>query len=432
MSEARAREIVDQLKGRGRHAYFVGGCVRDLLLGIAPKDYDVATDARPDELLQMYPQAAQVGAHFGVVLVDGVEVATFRSDAGYSDGRRPDQVVFESDPREDALRRDFTINGLFLEPDTGEVLDFSGGRADLADGVIRAIGDPETRFAEDHLRLLRAVRFAARFGFTIEPATLAAIQRLASRIVDVSAERVRDELNRILTEGAARRGLELLDATGLLEYLLPEVKRYQGVEQPPQYHPEGDVWTHTMLMLEGMREPSVTLAWGVLLHDCGKPDTFVRADRIRFNGHVEHGVHIARGILRRLRFSNDEAAQIEALIAHHMQFKDVPNMRESTLKRFLRLPRFDEHMALHYLDVASSNRNFSSHEMVEQKLQELGEEHLRPAPLLTGRDLIAAGYTPGPQFSKWLELVEDAQLEGRIHTAAEALELVRKAHEPGC
>lgn len=425
MPEARAREIVDQLKARGHHAYFVGGCVRDLLLGIAPKDYDVATDARPDELLRLYPYAAQVGAHFGVVLVDGVEVATFRSDAGYSDGRRPDQVVFESGPREDALRRDFTINGLFLEPDSGEVLDFSTGRDDLAAGLIRAIGDPETRFAEDHLRLLRAVRFAARFGFTIEPATLEAMQRLAPRIVDVSAERVRDELNRILTEGGARYGFELLDSTGLLAHLLPEVKRYQGVEQPPEYHPEGDVWTHTMLMLEAMDHPTVTLAWGVLLHDCGKPDTFVRADRIRFNGHVEQGIQIARRILRRLRFSNDEAAQIEALIAHHMQFKDVPAMRESTLKRFLRLPRFDEHMALHYLDVAFSNRNFSSHQMVERKLQELGHEQLKPKPLLTGHDLIAAGYQPGPQFSKWLELVEDAQLEGRIHTAEEALELIR-------
>ncbi|HCC56730.1 MAG TPA: phosphohydrolase [Solibacterales bacterium] len=422
---ARAREIVDQLKGRGHQAYFVGGCVRDLLLGIAPKDYDVATDARPAELLRMYPHAAQVGAHFGVVLVDGVEVATFRSDAGYSDGRRPDQVVFESGPREDALRRDFTINGLFLEPDTGEVLDFATGRADLAAGLIRAIGDPDKRFAEDHLRLLRAVRFAARFRFSIEPVTFSAIERLASRIADVSAERVRDELNRILTEGGARYGFELLDATGLLAYLLPEVKRYQGVEQPPEYHPEGDVWTHTMLMLEAMDHPSVPLAWGVLLHDCGKPDTFVRADRIRFNGHVEQGIQIARGILRRLRFSNEEAAQIEALIAHHMQFKDVPNMRQSTLKRFLRLPRFDEHMALHYLDVAFSNRNFSSHQMVEQKLQELGHEQLKPAPLLTGNDLIAAGYTPGPQFAKWLELVEDAQLEGRVSTAEEALELIR-------
>ena len=427
MPEARAREIVDQLKGRGHLAYFVGGCVRDLLLGIAPKDYDVATDARPAELLRMYPQAAQVGAHFGVVLVDGVEVATFRSDAGYSDGRRPDQVVFESGPREDALRRDFTINGLFLEPDSGEVLDFSTGRADLAAGLIRAIGEPETRFAEDHLRLLRAVRFAARFGFSIEPATFAAMQRLAGRIVDVSAERVREELNRILTEGGARRGFELLDGSGLLEHLLPEVKRYQGVEQPPQYHPEGDVWTHTMLMLEGMHGPSVPLAWGVLLHDCGKPDTFVRADRIRFNGHVERGVAIARGILRRLRFSNDEAAQIEALIAHHMHFKDVPNMRQSTLKRFLRMPRFGEHLALHYLDVASSSGNFASHQMVEQKLEELGEEQLQPAPLLTGRDLIAAGYAPGPQFAKWLELVEDAQLEGRITTAEEALELIRES-----
>ncbi len=427
--EARATAIATALKTRGFEAYFVGGCVRDLLLGIEPKDYDIATDAQPAQLVEMFPGANQVGAHFGVVLVNGVEVATYRSDASYSDGRRPDHVLFEREARQDALRRDFTINGLFLDPESREVLDYVGGRDDLAARVVRAIGDPQLRFAEDHLRLLRAVRFAARLNFTIDPATLTAMRASAANIRDVSAERVRDELTRILTEGGARRGLELLDESGLLEYVLPEVKRYQGVEQPPEYHPEGDVWTHTMLMLGALEHPSPTLAWGVLLHDAGKPATFVRADRIRFNGHVEKGVEIARNIFQRLRFSNDDAAQIEALIAHHMRFADVPHMRESTLKRFLRLPRFDEHLALHALDVTFSNKNFASHDLVRQKLDDFGHEQLKPAPLITGRDLIDMGFQPGPLFSAVLAAVEDAQLEGAITTAEQARELAKKLME---
>ncbi len=404
--------------------------MRDLLLGCEPKDYDIATDAPPDRLVELFPNSDRVGAHFGVVLVreNGahVEVATFRSDRAYEDGRRPTKVHFESDPRQDVLRRDFTINALLLDPVNGEVLDFVGGREDLKARIIRAIGDPEVRFREDHLRLLRAVRFAARLNFRIEEGTFAAIARLSPLILTVSAERVRDELARILTEGGARRGFELLDGAGLLERILPEIAAMKGVEQPPEFHPEGDVWTHTFMMLEALRNPSVTLALGVLLHDVGKPPTFRIADRIRFDGHVEVGVKLTREILGRLRFSQNDIAQVEALVANHMRFKDVPQMRESTLKRFLRLPAFDDHLELHRLDCLSSHAKLDNYEMVQAKRSEMPAEVLKPAPLLTGHDLIAAGYRPSPEFSKMLAAVEDAQLESRIHTREEALQLVKE------
>jgi putative nucleotidyltransferase with HDIG domain len=429
-----ARRVVKALKANGRQAYFVGGCVRDLLLGLRPKDYDVATDARPDEITVLFPKSDLVGAHFGVVLVhEGgaqVEVATFRSDHAYEDGRRPVAVQFESDPRQDVRRRDFTINALLLDPDGGEVLDFVDGRADLRDGVIRAIGDPELRFGEDHLRLLRAVRFAARFGYRIEPATMSAMQRLHGLVRKVSAERVRDELVRILTEGGARRGFELLDETGLLADILPEVAAMKGVAQPPEFHPEGDVWTHTLMLLEGLREPSAALAMGALLHDVGKPPTFRVADRIRFDGHVEKGVEMAEAILARLRFSNEDARQITSLVANHMRFKDVPHMRESTLKRFLRLENFAEHLELHRLDCLGSHRYLDHYELLKRKAEELPPEQLKPKPLVTGADLIAAGYEPGPAFSHILSAVEDAQLESRIHTAEEAMALVRSQFQP--
>jgi poly(A) polymerase len=422
--------IVERLRASGHTAWLVGGCVRDLLLGRTPKDFDVATSAPPAELLKVFPGAGQVGAHFGVVLVreDGaqVEVATFRSDLAYVDGRRPEGVHFETDPRQDALRRDFTINALFLDPATGEVYDFSGGRDDLNAKLIRAIGDPERRFGEDHLRLLRAVRFAARLNFEIEPVTLRAMQRLAPLIHSVSAERVRDEIGRILTEGGARRGFELLDASGLLQEILPEIAAMKGVEQPPEFHPEGDVWIHTLMMLEQLREPSLTLALGVLLHDVGKPPTFRVAERIRFDGHVEKGVEMAHSILTRLRFPNDAIEQTEALIANHMKFKDVPRMRESTLKRFLRLPAFEEHMALHRVDCLSSHGDLGNYEFVRNKQRELPPEQLKPAPFLTGKELIAAGYRPGPMFGAVLSEIEDAQLEGRISTPEEALRMARQ------
>ena len=429
-AEALARTVIARLRASGHQAWLVGGCVRDLLLGAAPKDFDISTDARPDRIMSLFPNSGHVGAFFGVVLVRDalaqVEVATFRSDNDYTDGRRPDSVHFETDPRQDVLRRDFTINGLLMDPDTGVVMDHVGGRADLALRVLRAIGDPAVRFREDHLRLLRAVRFAARLGFAIDPPTFAAIERDHALIRKVSAERIRDELVRILTEGGARRGFELLDQSGLLADILPEVAAMKGVEQPPQYHPEGDVWVHTLMLLEGLRHPSLTLALGALLHDVGKPPTFRVADRIRFDGHVEAGVHLTHDILNRLRFSHEEMERVEALVANHMKFKDLEHMRDSTLKRFLRLPDFHEHLELHRLDCLAGNGRLDSYQFTRRKLEQFPGEHLKPAPLVTGADLIAAGYQPGPLFSDILTAVEDAQLEGRIHSAGEALALVRE------
>ncbi|MFL6353156.1 MAG: CCA tRNA nucleotidyltransferase [Bryobacteraceae bacterium] len=428
--ETLATKIVRELRARGHKAYLVGGCVRDRLLGIVPKDYDISTDAAPDEILSYFPHSERIGVHFGVILVgapDGihVEVATFRSDGVYFDGRRPDKVQFETDPALDAQRRDFTINGLMLEPLSGELLDYVGGRADLEQQVVRAIGDAERRFSEDHLRMLRAVRFAARLNFSIAPDTLAAIQRLAPAICKISAERVRDELIRILTEGGARRGLELLDESGLLVHILPQVKAFQGVQQPPEFHPEGDVWTHVLLMLEQLRNSSPTLALGVLLHDVGKPATFRVAERIRFDGHAELGAEISRHILCRLKFSNEDTRQVVSLIGNHMRFKDVRQMRTSTLKRFLRLPEFEEHLELHRLDCLASNGHMETYNFVKAKVCELSQEELRPARLISGRDLIEAGYAPGPEFGRALGIVETAQLEGEIQTRDEALALAR-------
>jgi len=428
-SEALARSVIERLHSAGHQAYLVGGCVRDLLLGRRPKDWDVATDARPDRIMDLFPNSGRVGAHFGVVLVrdfvSQVEVATFRSDQEYDDGRRPTGVHFETDPRQDVCRRDFTINGLMMDA-AGRVLDFVGGRADLANRTVRAIGRPQERFREDHLRLLRAIRFAARLDFEIEPATFDAIRRNHALILKVSAERIRDELERILTEGGARRGFEMLDASGMLADLLPEVAAMKGVEQPPEFHPEGDVWIHTLLLLEGLRNPSPTLAWGALLHDVGKPPTFRVAERIRFDGHVEEGVRLTQGILSRLRCSREEIDQVEALVGNHMRFKDVHHMKDSTLKKFLRMPDFEEHLELHRLDCLASNGNLENYELARQKLQEIPDERLRPPRLLTGDDLIAEGYEPGPRFTQILIAVEDAQLDGRIGSSAEAMELVRE------
>lgn len=435
-----ARELADKiartLHDAGQQAYFVGGCVRDLELGRAPADYDVSTDARPERVQELFPDSLAIGAQFGVILVteDGaeVEVATFRSDIGYSDGRHPDRVVYTNSAKEDVLRRDFTINGLLLDPRTNEVLDYVNGRADLRARIIRAIGEPERRFREDKLRLVRAVRFAARFNSAIEPETAAAIRTLAPEILVVSAERLRDELTKILTEGAARRGFELLDELGLLPHVLPEIARMKGVEQPPQFHPEGDVWIHTLLMLETLPAgASPTLAWGTLLHDVGKPPTFAPPTgpegRIRFDGHVEVGAKMAEEICRRLRFSNDDTQQIALLVANHLRFKDVPHMKQSTLKRFLRLPRFEEHLELHRLDCLSSHRNLENYEFVQRFLAETPPAEVRPARLISGDDLIGLGLKPGPDFKEILRNIEDAQLDGRIRTRDEALAQARQA-----
>ena len=408
--------------------------MRDILLGREPADYDVATGATPQQVMSIFPQTWAVGAQFGVVLVpdqttaEVIEVATFRSDLGYSDGRHPDQVRFSRDPQADVQRRDFTINGLLLDPATNEVLDFVGGRDDLATGVIRAIGDAARRFTEDKLRMLRAVRFAARFGYEIEPATMAAIQDLAPAIHQVSRERVRDELTKMLTEGHAREAFLLLDTTGLLQQALPEISAMKGVEQPPQFHPEGDVFVHTLLLLEKLPQPTTsTLAWGALLHDVGKPPTFrIAPDRIRFDGHVDVGVKMAEQICRRLRLSNQESEQILALVGNHMRFADVERMQESTLKRFLRLPRFQEHLALHRLDAESSNGILTFYNFVREKLGSFAPEAIRPKLLITGHDLIGAGLSPGPRFKQILSAVEDGQLEGRLHSRDEAMEFVRQ------
>jgi poly(A) polymerase len=440
-----AADVCRQLQSSGFQAYLVGGCVRDLLLGREPEDYDVATDAHPARVQELFPSSVDVGAKFGVILVvaDGaqVEVATFRSDLGYSDGRHPDRVEYSSSPEQDVLRRDFTINGLMLDPETKQILDFVGGREDLKGGIVRAIGDPAVRFREDRLRMARAVRFAARFGYAIEPTTFEAITAAAPQITSVSAERLRDELTKLLTEGAARPAFELLDSTGLLKPSLPEVAAMQNVPQPPEFHPEGDVWIHTLLMLERLKpRSSPTLAWSVLLHDVGKPPTFRSAqetgDRIRFDGHAEIGARMAAAICRRLRFSADDIQQIETLVANHLRFKDVFQMRPATLKRFVRLPRFEEeHLELHRLDCLCSHGNLDAYEFTRRFLRETPPEEVHPPRLLTGDDLKAMGFQPGPSFKEILHAVEEGQLDGRLTNRKEALNFVlhqyRQAAEPG-
>jgi poly(A) polymerase len=445
MLKAFAISIVRTLRDKGHQAFLVGGCVRDLLLGREPADYDVTTDATPDEVMRIFPATYAVGAQFGVVLVpapgdaascvstdhpkvNAVEVATFRSDVGYSDGRHPDEVRFSRDPREDVERRDFTINGLLLDPTKNEVLDFVGGRKDLDARIIRTIGEPGRRFAEDKLRMLRAVRFAARFEYTIDPTTFEAIPKLAANIRQVSRERVRDELTQMLTEGHARRAFLLLDQSGLLKEVLPEISAMKGVEQPPQFHPEGDVLVHTLLLLDKLPQPCPsTLAWGALLHDVGKPPTFrIAPDRIRFDGHVEVGVKMAQDILQGLRFSNHDTAQILALVANHMRFADVQRMKESTLKKFVRLPRFEEHLELHRMDCQASHGDLTSYRFTRERLASMPPEVVSPEPLITGDDLIAAGYQPGPRFKEILSAVEDAQLEGTLRNKVDAVTFVKQ------
>ena len=416
--------VIQQLQSKGFKAYWVGGCVRDELLGRPAKDRDVVTDALPEQVLRIFTGARRVGERFGVVLVrDGdafTEVATFRREGGYSDGRRPDKVSYTNDPKQDAMRRDFTVNAMYYDPVSRERLDFAGGMADLKSRLIRAVGSAEERFREDHLRMLRAVRLAASLGFEIESGTLAGIRDNAPAIQGVAAERVRDELSRILTEGSPRRGFELLHECGLLEQLLPEVGALREVEQPPQYHPEGDVWTHTMLMLEGMRHPPQTLAWGVLLHDIGKPDTFTDTDRIRFHGHVERGVEIANAVCRRLRFSNSETDRVTALVANHMRFAHVRDMRRSKLRAFVERPDFGDHLELHRLDCVSSHGRLDNHAFAAERREQFQAEEPF-VPLLTGRDLIAAGYGPGPVFGKVLAEVRELQHEGLLADREQAL-----------
>jgi len=432
---ALAGSIVRRLRDAGHTAYFAGGCVRDRLLGREPQDYDVATSAPPEVVRKLFARTVPVGMQFGVVLVllgdERVEVATFRADDAYIDGRRPSAVHFGT-PEDDAQRRDFTINAMYLDPLTDEVIDFVGGRADLAAGVIRAIGDAGARIAEDRLRMLRAVRLAARFGFTIDPGTHVAIRAAAPTVTDMAAERIGDEIVKILTEGNARRGFELLDETGLLAVVLPEIAAMHGVEQSPDYHPEGDVWVHTLLLLEqlpaGVAE---TLALGALLHDVGKPRcAAVRDGRITFWQHDVLGAEMAVAICQRLRRSRESWERTAYLVRNHLRLVQAPAMRLSTLKRLLAEDGFEELLALVRIDALASNRDLQYVEFCERKRAEL-RETVRPPRLLGGDDLLAAGYPRGPLIGRILRAIDDAQLEGEVATRDEAMALVRHRFPPG-
>jgi poly(A) polymerase len=430
--QATAREIVMRLRAHGYVAYFAGGCVRDLLRGEPPKDIDVATDARPETVQKLFPRTYAVGAHFGVVVVleHGMqfEVATFRSDGAYIDGRRPSEVHFSS-PEQDAARRDFTINGMFFDPAADEVIDYVGGRVDLEKKLIRAIGNASERFAEDRLRMLRAVRFATTLGFEIEEETWAALVANAASITDISAERIRDELVRIFLSPNRVRGWDLLDASGLMRAVLPEIEPMKGCEQPPQFHPEGDVFKHTRLMLVLLpEEVSLPLVWSVLLHDVGKPvtSTVDETGRIRFNGHDRVGAEMTDEIMTRLRFSRAEIDATVEMVRQHMVFKDVPNMRVAKLKRFMARPTFAEELELHRVDCASSHAMLDNYEFLLEKRDEFANEPIIPPPLVRGDDLIALGLKPGPRFGEILEAVETRQLEGGFRDREEALDWVKR------
>jgi tRNA nucleotidyltransferase/poly(A) polymerase len=437
--ETSARCIVDRLQQAGFEAMYAGGCVRDMLRGVPPHDYDIATSARPEQVQSIFRRTIAIGAHFGVIsiLADGGEfqVATFRSDGVYADGRHPESVRFSS-AEEDALRRDFTVNGLFYDPIRAQLHDYVGGRKDLEARILRAIGDPEARIAEDRLRMLRAVRFATVLGFEIEHATWEAVCKHSSSIVEVSAERIRDELLKTFHSPARVRGLDLLDQSGLLREILPEMESLKGCEQPPQFHPEGDVWTHVRLMLGCLPEKvSTPLLWAVLLHDIAKPATFSldpAEGRIRFNGHDKLGAEMAAGILARLRFSNKEIEATVECVAQHMAFKDVQQMRVSRLKRFLARPTMPDELLLHRADCAASNQDFSNYDFLLQKIEEFSKEPLIPPPLVTGRDLLAIGLEAGPRFKEILDQVQSRQLEGTLHDREDALAWVKETyrHDP--
>ena len=435
LKEAAARAIAQRLREAGYVAYFAGGCVRDRLLGREPQDFDVATSAAAAVVQQLFTKTIPVGVQFGVVVVliegEAVEVATFRSDAVYLDGRHPSSVHFGS-AEEDARRRDFTINGMFLDPVTDTVIDYVGGQADLQAGIIRAIGDPAARISEDRLRMLRAVRFAARLGFQIDPATFAAIQTVAATITDMAWERIGDELVRIITDcesGSARRGFELLDRTGLLPPVLPEIAALKGVEQSPDYHPEGDVFVHTLGLLEQLEHPAETLALGALLHDIAKPHCAQHIDaRITFYGHCQIGAEMAVAVCQRLRRSRETWERVALLVRDHLRLLHAPQMRLSTLKRFLASEHIEELLELARIDATASNKDLTYYHFCCEKLRELGAEAIRPAPLLRGRDLLQLGFEPGPRFSQILEAVTEAQLDGTLHTREQAIAWVRERY----
>ena len=437
-AETAAQSIAARLREAGHTAYFAGGCVRDRLLGHEPKDFDVATDAPASVVQGLFPKTIPVGIQFGVIIVViddvQVEVATFRADAIYLDGRHPSSVRFSS-PEEDAQRRDFTINGMFLDPVTDAIIDYVGGADDVRAGIIRAIGDPAARLTEDRLRMLRAVRFAARLGFRIEPETFAAIQAAAPSITDIAWERIGDEVVRMLTDsraGSARRAFALLDLTGLLAPVLPEVAALKGVEQSPDYHPEGDVFSHTLLLLEQLEQPPETLALGALLHDIAKPRTAARRDhRITFYGHCEMGEEMAIAICQRLRRSRDTWERVGYLVRNHLRLVHAPEMRLSTLKRFLAADAIDELLELARLDALASNKDLTYYDFCRRKLSELSIEEIKPEPLIRGRDLLDMGFEPGPRVGEILSAVNDAQLDGTLATREDALAWVRARYVCG-
>lgn len=436
MEEAATR-IVRRLREAGHEAYFAGGCVRDRLLGRPAQDIDIATSARPEAVQKLFPRTVAVGAQFGVIVVleGGAEfqVATFRADGDYLDGRRPDSVAFTT-AEGDSLRRDFTINGLFYDPLDGRVIDFVRGEEDLRAGIVRCIGDPGERFSEDKLRLLRCVRFGAALGFRIAPETWDALRERAGEIRVVSAERIRDELVKIFLHPSRVCGFDLLEASGLLAEVLPEVAALKGCEQPPEFHPEGDVFVHTRLMLSLLPESvSIPLVFSVLLHDIGKPPVGFRDEtgRIRFNGHESVSARMADEIFERLRFSNAEREATVAAVQNHMAFKDVQNMRVATLKRFLARPTIDDELELHRVDCLGSHGMVDNYEFLLAKREEFSREPLIPPPLVTGRDLIALGWKPGPHFKKILEAVQVGQLEGTLATREDALDWIARNEETG-
>ena len=429
--ESTAHGIVRKLRAAGHVAYYAGGSVRDLLRGKIPKDIDVATDARPDDVQKMFPRTYAVGAHFGVIVVleNGFqfEVATFRSDGAYLDGRRPAEVHFAT-ATEDAARRDFTINGMFFDPEANEIIDFVGGRTDLEARLIRAIGDPSQRFAEDRLRMLRAVRFATVLEFEIESSTWDAVVAHAPSISEISAERIREELVRIFMSPQRVRGWDLLDASGLMGAILPEVEAMKGCEQPPQFHPEGDVFKHTRIMLELLpNEASLPLVLSVLFHDIGKPPTSSvdESGRIRFNGHDRIGAEMTEAVMQRIRFSRAEIDATVEAVRQHMVFKDVPNMRVAKLKRFMARPTFADELELHRVDCESSHGMMDNYEFLRRKQEEFANEPIIPPPLVRGDDLLALGLKPGPKIGEILEAVETRQLEGAFRDREEALEWVK-------
>lgn len=427
-----ATHVIRKLRENGHQALLAGGCVRDYLLGKEPKDYDVATSATPQQVIALFPGALTVGAHFGVVIVkrDGhqIEVATFRTDGSYKDGRRPESVTFAT-AEEDAQRRDFTVNGLFRDPVEDRIIDYVDGQKDVHAKVLRAIGDPSLRFAEDRLRLLRAVRFATVLDFEIEPATWQAVREHADAITSVSAERIRDELIKIFLHPNRLRGFDLLMDSGLMDRVLPEILVLKGVEQPPQWHPEGDVFIHTRLMLSLLPEQvSLPLVLSVLLHDIAKPATFTVDEdtgRIRFNGHDKLGAEMTGDILRRLKFPNDVIEPTQVAVENHMTFKDVKKMRDSTLKRMMARPTWADELALHRVDCLGSNGLLDNYEFMKEKAEEFSQSPLIPQPLINGRDLMELGWQPGKAMGAALTAVQNAQLEGQISTREEALEWVR-------